>query len=405
MANVSNTPISLCLLGSFDVRASDRNSNPALDRKTRAILAYLAATGHPHSRQSLYSLFCQEALDPAGTLRWHLSRIRRHLSPEIIVVAKETVQFNQQAAWVDCDIFQNILDPHPISTDLEALAGVLDLYRGEFLAGTTLSDAPEFELWLLGERARLRQLYEWGLAEIVERLIACNRYVSAIQRAQQLVQSNPLLEEAHARLTWLYAQTGQRAAALQQFERCCDLLRHELAVEPAPEFVRLRDQILAGEVGRAQPLRSGVPVDAPTASDRTTVFLGREAELAQLYQAWHTAQRQGGAIVLIEAEAGGGKTRLAQEFGRSLLGALFLSGQCYESTRTAPYRPWVDILQARLAQVDNRAMAHLSPYWLDQLTRLLPELATQRGAPLLTAALPTSSEQEHFRKSIGRFAL
>src|SRR6266540_2403133 len=100
MANVPGAPISLCLLGSFEVRASDRNINPALDRKTRAILAYLAATGHP---------------------------------------------LNRQAAWVDCDIFQNILDRHPISTEFEALSSVLDLYRGEFLAGTTLSEAPEFE--------------------------------------------------------------------------------------------------------------------------------------------------------------------------------------------------------------------------------------------------------------------
>src|SRR5262245_56761362 len=244
MANVPGASISLCLLGSFELRAGDRDINPALDRKTRAILAYLAATSHPHTRQSLYSLFCQEALDPAGTLRWHLSRIRRQLSPAIITATKETIQFNRQAAWVDCHLFQEVLDGHPISADLEELAGVLDLYRGEFLAGTALSDAPEFELWLLGERARLQQLHERGLAEIVERLIAAERYTPAIQRAQQLVRSNPLLEEAHARLTWLYAQMGQRTAALQQFERCRDLLRDELAVEPAPEFVRLHDQIL-----------------------------------------------------------------------------------------------------------------------------------------------------------------
>jgi DNA-binding SARP family transcriptional activator len=209
MANVPGAPISLRLLGSFEVRASDRNINPALDRKTRAILAYLAATGQPHSRQSLYSLFCQEALDPPATLRWHLSRIRRQLSPAIITVSKETIRFNQQTAWVDCNSFQAILDRHLISADLGELAGVLDLYRGEFLAGTTLSDAPEFELWLLGERARLQQLYERGLAEIVERLIAADRYAPAVQRVQQLVQSNPLLEEAHVRLTcWLYAQMG-----------------------------------------------------------------------------------------------------------------------------------------------------------------------------------------------------
>jgi DNA-binding SARP family transcriptional activator len=405
MANEPGAPISLHLLGSFEVRASDGNINPALDRKTRAILAYLAATGQPHSRQSLYSLFCQEALDPAGSLRWHLSRIRRQLSPQIIAVAQETVQFNRRVAWVDCDIFQSALDHQAIGADLEALAGVLDLYRGDFLAGAALPDAPEFELWLLGERARWRQLYERGLAEIVERLIVSDRHTSAIQRAQQLVQSNPLHEQAHARLAWLYAQTGQRAAALEQFERCRDLLRRELAVEPAPEFVRLRDQILAGEIGRAQPAPFQPPADAPQPGDRAAIFVGREAELAQLGQAWQAAHSQGGAIVLLEAEAGGGKTRLAQEFADALPGALVFTGQCYESTRSAPYRPWIDILQARLAQVDNHTLAGLPPYWLDQLTRLLPELAARRGAPRRIARAPAAGEQEHLWTAIAETLL
>jgi len=410
MVNAPEAPISLRLLGSFEVRAGDRSSNPALDRKTRAILAYLAATGQPQSRQSLYDLFCQEALDPAGTLRWHLSRIRRQLNPAIITVAKETVQFNRQAASVDYETFQNTLDRQPISADLDALASALDLYRGDFLAGTALPDAPEFELWLLGERARLRQLYERGLAEIVERLIARNRHTQAIQRAQQLVQSNPLLEEAHARLAWLYAQTGQRAAALQQFERCRDLLWRELAVEPAPEFVRLQDQILHHElrVEHAE-LRKGreerFSILNSQFSIPTVTFVGREAELAQLHQAWRAAEDQGGASVLVEAEAGGGKTRLVQAFGHGLSGALFLTGQCYESTRTMPYRPWVDILQARLAQASDAALACLSPYWLDQLTRLLPELAARRGALGHRAAAATSGEQEHLWTAVAEALL
>src|SRR4051812_30948084 len=136
MSNVPGASISLCLLGSFEVRTSDRMTNPALDRKTRALLAYLATTDQPHTRQSLYSLFCQEALDPAATLRWHLSRIRRQLSPAILIVARETVQVNRAAAAVDCDIFQDALDRQPISADLEELGAVLDLFRGEFLAGT-----------------------------------------------------------------------------------------------------------------------------------------------------------------------------------------------------------------------------------------------------------------------------
>ena len=85
--------------------------------------------------------------------------------------------------------------------------------RREFLAGAALPDMPEFELWLLGERTRLHEYYERGLSELIARLIAVARYADAIARAQQLVQANPLLEQAHARLIWLYAQTGQRHAA------------------------------------------------------------------------------------------------------------------------------------------------------------------------------------------------
>ncbi len=74
-------PVSLYLLGSFEIRSGTQNSSAMLERKTRALLAYLAATDQPHSRQALSHWFCQEADDPVGNLHWHLSRIRRQLHP------------------------------------------------------------------------------------------------------------------------------------------------------------------------------------------------------------------------------------------------------------------------------------------------------------------------------------
>ena len=125
--------------------------------------------------------------------------------------------------------------------------------------------------------------------------------------------------------------------------------------------MRLHDQILQHELkienAELKKDRSQLSMRNAPFSISADLLVGRDAELARLHQAWSTAQDQGGAIALIEAEAGGGKTRLAQEFGRGLSGALCLTGQCYESTRTAPYRPWIDLLQARLAQVDRRALA------------------------------------------------
>ncbi|WP_410960276.1 hypothetical protein, partial [Salmonella sp. SAL4431] len=62
-------------------------------------------------------------------------------------------------------------------------------------------------------------------------------------------------------------------------------------------------------------------------------------------------------------------------------------------------------LQGRLAQLSREALVQLSPYWLDQLARLMPELATQRGVPRLTASLPASGEQEHLWTAVAEALL
>lgn len=71
--------------------------------------------------------------------------------------------------------------------------------------------------------------------------------------------------------------------------------------------------------------------------------------------------------MLIEAEAGGGKTRLVQEFARRTLGARLLVGRCYESTRALPYHPWIELLDAHLETADDTALNDLSPLALDYL--------------------------------------
>lgn len=386
------------LLGSLEVRVGDRT--PAFRRKTRAVLAYLAATGQTHHRRALADLFCQEANDPAGALRWHLSRIRRQPGPEILLVEGDVVQVNHQACWVDCVQFQHILSRDLANQDLETLVGVVALYRGEFLEGAALPNAPEFELWLLGQRAHYNALYERGLFAVVTRLIALKRYAEAISWAQKLVQNNPLLEEAHAQLVWLYARTGQRQTALQQFDHCRDLLRKELAVEPSPELQTLHAEVVAGQSVR--PYVSA-PISVAEELPRSTSFVGREAELAQLSRAWKDTCGGQGRVVLLEAEAGGGKTRLAHEFGASLSNMLFLTAECYESSRALPYRPWIELLEKRLQTMDNSTLDQLSPFWLGYLTRLLPALAERLGRELPPAPPIAGGELERLFKAVIEF--
>lgn len=400
---------SLALLGPFvktsvgqqNVVNGTLSTSTGLRRKERALLAYLVATGQSHYRQTLAGMFCREADVPMRALRLLLSRIRRHLGADAILTLQDTVQFNKHAGWVDCLEFGLILEGNLAVVSLEQLATAVALYRGEFLADTSLDDALEFELWLLGERARLRQLYERGLTELVTRLIAQERYQPAIQFSQQLLQSNPLLEEAHAQLIWLYAQTGQREAALKQYESSRDLLWRELAVEPMPELKALYAEVVAGRPTIA--FKTTPDNRAAVALSQAPDFVGREAELARLYNIWSAVWDGQGGVVLVEAEAGGGKTRLVQEFARNLPQGSFLIGRCYESTTTLPYHPWIEVLETRLTDLDDSGLKGLSPFTQNYLTRLLPALA-QRLRRNVSSPPPTSSDElERLFAAVGEF--
>src|SRR5262245_14256948 len=69
--------LELRLLGEIEVlRDGERTPLPP-SRKTRALLAYLAATARPHRRERLCAMFWHVPDDPRGALRWSLSRLRQ----------------------------------------------------------------------------------------------------------------------------------------------------------------------------------------------------------------------------------------------------------------------------------------------------------------------------------------
>jgi DNA-binding SARP family transcriptional activator len=357
--------LSIRVFGSFEVRANPREDPIIMRRKTRAALAYLVAGAQPHSRQALVDLFCQNANNPPAALRSLLSRIRRRLGNDALLTTGDAVRFNPHAGAVDCVDFATALDGDLDSLPTRALAAALDLYRGEFLENVQLDDSPQFELWLLNERARYRRLYERGLATLVRRLSEQGDLSTAIERALALVRSNPLREEPHATLMRLYARNGQKQAALEQYDYCRQVLERELAVPPAPELTMLRDEIAAGrpESPRSQPARPR-PRPRPGAGD----LVGRATEMARLQEAWQAIRPGRVSVVLIDAEA----------------------GVCYESTATLAYAPWLDLLEMWLARLGDGDLKRLSPYAREHLSRLLPALARRLGRrrPPLPAAAP-----------------
>ena len=190
------------------------------------------------------------------------------------------------------------------------------LFSGDFLEGFSLRDSPDFDDWQIGEADALERELASALRRLVELLAARGEYEQAIPHARRWLELDPLHEPAHRELIRLYAWSGDRAAALEQYRR----LRSN--AEPGARGGAARgdrDPLRAGE--RREPGPSAArrearaprraPAAPPPGAPPELPLVGRADELAALVDAHARAQPDGG-LAVIEGEAGIGKTRLAR---------------------------------------------------------------------------------------------
>lgn len=249
----------ICLLGGFAPLLDGVPLTLRLPRKASGLLAFLAARrGSPLSREAVGAvLWGGGRPDQARhSVRQALLTTRQALSaigcPSALSAEADTLALDP--AFVERDVaeFEARLDDGSVPALEEAAA----LYRGEFLAGFTVGEAP-FDDWAAKERDRLRERARVGLAGLLLHHDDTGAVEPAIETALRLLRVDRTQERVHRTLIQLYSRQGRRADALRQYRTCVGMLRSELGVEPAPETVRLYREIL-----RPRPAPRG-PVPEP----------------------------------------------------------------------------------------------------------------------------------------------
>src|SRR5205085_9394623 len=120
------------------------------------------------------------------TLSQLLYALRRDLDADAVVAdAGDILRLNRDAIWSDVAEFEDALDRH------EAQRG-LALYRGAFLDGWFIGDAPEFERWVEHERGRLAQRAMLALRGLADVATARADHDAATRWWRQLVTMDPL---------------------------------------------------------------------------------------------------------------------------------------------------------------------------------------------------------------------
>jgi len=292
--------------------------------KAVALLAYLALTRQPHSRDALATLLWPE-LDQSharGQLRRTLSLLNRTLGNEWLDVDRETVAWSGDAdVRIDVDALRQCLAAcaahgHPSEQTcaecVPLLEEAVELYRDGFLAGFTLPDAPAFDEWQFFEGEELREQVADALQRLAHWYGDQGEHESAIPYARRWLALDPLHEPAQRELMSLYARSGQRAAALRQYAECERVLEQELGVAPSSETTECYEHIRDGQDLSGSANLTGLSADPRhNLPAQLTAFVGREMELAELSELLAPGAET--RLVTVVGPGGMGKTRLALE--------------------------------------------------------------------------------------------
>jgi predicted ATPase/DNA-binding SARP family transcriptional activator len=425
--------LELTLFGAPEVRRQSRLVTGFRSSKAQALLYFLAVTGRPQARSTLGGLLWGD--QPEAAARASLSKCLSNLHEllgEAVLIERQTVAFNRAHPYqLDTERFAAHAGTLPTPATIQSLQAALAVYRGDFLEGFYVRDAPDFEQWVLSQRAHYRESVVNGLHTLATYAEQQNDLPQAVVHTRRLLALEPWREEAHRHLMVVLAHSGQRAAALAQFETCRRILNDELAVAPDAETLAVAEAIRAGDFDRvtgwqgdkgngtqdrpvtlSPPQRVTYPLPIPP-----TPLIGRERELAELGELLGAPHCR---LVTITGPGGIGKTRLAlavaaDQSGNFAQGALFVP---LAGVSTAQFLP-----QAILATLNLPAPGDLSPQEqlrfllykqecllvLDNYEHLLPEIdllvEILSYAPHVTL-LVTSRERlalqaEHLRELAG----
>src|SRR5829696_7495327 len=314
------------LLGGFRVSVGSRAiAQDAWHLKKAAVLVKLLALapGHRLHREQAMDILWPNAGRKAASnsLRSTLHAARKVLDPAMgsLYLASEDeslVLCPAGGLWVDVDAFEQAVATARRSQDPAAYRAALELYPGELLPDDRYED------WAESRRRELRRVFLSVLIELAGLYEARGDYGRGLEALQRSLFVEPTNEEAHARLMRLHALSGRQHEALSQYEQLSSALSKQFGTEPDVTTRHLRDEIAQGAFRAPPPLLTDLPQEGASdlsshnLSEPRTSFVGREREILEVKRTLSATR-----LLTLTGTGGSGKTRLALEVARDLVGS------------------------------------------------------------------------------------
>jgi DNA-binding SARP family transcriptional activator len=229
--------------GGLTLRVGDTTiTGIATQRKPLALLSLLAVAGDDGmSREKLLAFLWPEKEERQARhiLNQILYAQRRYAEDEGLFLGRKTVRLNHEKIETDVARFRESLS----RGDFERTVAT---YRGPFLDGFFLDQAPEFEIWVEEQRASFARSCVGALDRLAVAATGSGDHAGAAAWRRRAAELDPLDARAATLLAEALVRAGDRPAAIRALRLHQDRVRQDLEVEPDPTVQRMADALAGG---------------------------------------------------------------------------------------------------------------------------------------------------------------
>ncbi|MFD4252767.1 BTAD domain-containing putative transcriptional regulator [Amycolatopsis thermoflava] len=327
------------MLGPFEVRTDDGGFADVPGARLRGLLIALALQpGRVVPKAALIDWIWgeQPPSDAVNALQRLVSRLRKALPAGSVEGQTDGYRLRIEPDAVDAVKFERLVGKAREDGDPHRLREALALWRGSAMQDVGLTDSGAFDAAV----TRLEGLRLTALEDRFDAEISLGNGAGLVTELTDLVAAHPVRERLVAALMRALVATGRDTDALLVYERTRETLADELGVDPSPELSALHVALLRGEVERpAEKQKTNLRAEL-------TSFVGKDAEVTAVRDLIGEHR-----LTTLIGPGGAGKTRLATETARTLLGD-FPDGTWL--VELAPLGADGDVAQAALAALKLR---------------------------------------------------
>jgi predicted ATPase/DNA-binding SARP family transcriptional activator len=307
--------VQIGILGPFEARTDDGAFADVPGARLRGLLIALALRpGQAVPKSTLVDWIWgeQPPADATNALQRLVSRLRKALPDGVIEGQTDGYRLRVAPDAVDAVRFERLVIAGQARTEdssrrARLLREALELWRGAAMQDVGLQDSAAFD----AAADRLEGLRLTAIQERADAEITLGRGAEMIADLTDLVAAHPVRERLVAALMRALAAAGRDSEALQVFQRAREVLADTLGADPSPELAALHVALLRGELGRREESRT------TNLRAELTTFVGKGADVAAVRELI-----AGHRLTTVIGPGGAGKTRLATETARTLLGDL-----------------------------------------------------------------------------------